>query len=325
MVVSLQDRGRLFDRLVSLQFLLADIEQADARTLQAKQGAGEHLTHHRELHQVFGRAFDVGAKIQHHATAVLGRTQRGDGRTIDAGQRAQDVLRHGHQGPGVARRNHRIGLAVDNGIDGPAHAAVAPIAQGRRRLFATGDDRRRRPHLRGAPNPRIALQQGLDALRVAEQQEARVRQALQCGVEPRHDHSRGVIPAHGIDGNADHFGHVRAKPESPSRNQAAAGAKYPAVMTGTVNMRTRRNRDAARLPSTSGRLRTSGVTFRMDEPASPGSAASAPPPRPLLIGFPGKGNPLSVRRATCVRARPGRRTVPTLSLGRHHPQAPGQS
>ena len=72
-----QHRRRL-SHLVPLHLLGADVQQADGRLGQAQHGAREDLAHDRELDQVVGVAFDIGAEVEHHAFAAhaSGRTTR---------------------------------------------------------------------------------------------------------------------------------------------------------------------------------------------------------------------------------------------------------
>ncbi len=67
----------LLDHVVALDVLLADVEQADRRALDALHRRGQRHAHHRELHELLGRAVDVGAEVEHRrARRRLGRQLR---------------------------------------------------------------------------------------------------------------------------------------------------------------------------------------------------------------------------------------------------------
>ena len=94
--------------LVALDLFLADVEEADRRPLDAVHRRHQRGSHDRELHELLGRAIDVGAQVQHRHDAVARRQLRGDGRAVDAGQRLQHEARDRHQRAGVARRHARL-------------------------------------------------------------------------------------------------------------------------------------------------------------------------------------------------------------------------
>ena len=75
-----QRLGGAPQRVVALQLLGADIQQADGRRGQAKHGAGEHVAHDGELDQVAGVALHVGAEVQHHHVAARRGADGGHGR-----------------------------------------------------------------------------------------------------------------------------------------------------------------------------------------------------------------------------------------------------
>ena len=66
--------------------------------------------------------------------ARQGRPQPGDGRPLDARHGRQDELGHGHQGAGVAGRDHEVGLALLHGLERQPHAGAAAAAHRLARL-----------------------------------------------------------------------------------------------------------------------------------------------------------------------------------------------
>jgi hypothetical protein len=85
--------------------------------------------HHRKLKQVFGRAVDIGAEVEHGGETVLAmRHHGGDGGAVDAVHRLEHVARHGHQGAGVAGRDAGMRATLQL-RDGHAHGGVALAAQ----------------------------------------------------------------------------------------------------------------------------------------------------------------------------------------------------
>ena len=60
-----QDGGRLAHRLEALGLFDADIEQTDARAIEAEQDARHGGAHHRKIDEVVGVRADRGAEIEH--------------------------------------------------------------------------------------------------------------------------------------------------------------------------------------------------------------------------------------------------------------------
>ena len=101
-VAGAQRLGGEAQGVVALQFLRADIQQADGGRGQAQHGAGEYVAHHREFHQVARVAQHVGAEVeQHHVAARRGADGRHGG-PVDAGQCLDDDLGERQQRAGVA-------------------------------------------------------------------------------------------------------------------------------------------------------------------------------------------------------------------------------
>ena len=102
--------ARALDRLVALDRLFADVQQAHRRLGLAVHRRNQGTAHHGELQQMLGGAIDIRAQIEHggEAARLIGHDGR-DGRAVDAVQRFEQVARHGHQGAGVACRHAGIG------------------------------------------------------------------------------------------------------------------------------------------------------------------------------------------------------------------------
>ena len=101
----------------------------------------------RELHQIVGVAFDIGAEIEHHALAAPGREERRDRRPVDPRQRLQHELGHRHQRAGIAGGDDAVGAVPS------ATASIASRMLERRagaQRHATAWRRRRRPRRCGA-------------------------------------------------------------------------------------------------------------------------------------------------------------------------------
>src|SRR5690606_37862704 len=81
----------LANDLVTFDVLEADVEQAYARPRDVEHVTGHDRAHQRELQQMLSRATDVSAEIEHVRGALEARHGRDDRRTIDTGQRFQDV------------------------------------------------------------------------------------------------------------------------------------------------------------------------------------------------------------------------------------------
>ena len=129
MVGAQQGRGGL-DHFIALDFLGADVEQADAGAAVLHR-LEQHRAHDGELVQVMGFAVDVRAQVEHIGRAALHvRQDRADGRTVDVGHGLEHVARDRHQGAGVASRDAGAGLAVLDQFDRDAHRGILLAAQG---------------------------------------------------------------------------------------------------------------------------------------------------------------------------------------------------
>ena len=108
-----QHRRGFAQRLVALQILGADVEQAHASararpsTVRAKT-----LAHDRELHQVVRHRTRHWRRDRASRSRRAGREVRGDRRPVDARQRLQHELRHRHQRAGIAGGDDPVRLAA---------------------------------------------------------------------------------------------------------------------------------------------------------------------------------------------------------------------
>ena len=72
----------------------------------------------RELDELAGIGADIGADVEHDALALDRGPLDGDRRAIDASNRLQAELGHGHQRAGVAGGHRGVGAAVAHRLDG---------------------------------------------------------------------------------------------------------------------------------------------------------------------------------------------------------------
>ncbi len=194
----------LLDYLVALDDLFADVEQAH-RGVVASGGSGHQgRAHHRELQQVFGRAIDVGAEVEHGggAPARVGHPG-GDGGSLDTVQRLEQITSDRHQRPGVAGRHRGLGVAVLHLLDRHAHGRVLLAAQGDFDRVAHFHDLGR-GHDRA---PFMVLQPGpvAQCVGASHQQETRLGVAGQEGLAGGHGHGRPDVSPHAIHSDGDHL------------------------------------------------------------------------------------------------------------------------
>src|SRR6202166_3392811 len=113
-----KDGGRLAHRLEALGLFDADIEQTDARAIEAEQDARHGGAHHRQIDEVVGVRTDRGAEIEHDGFTAQGRPQRRDRRALDARQGFEIELRHRHQRASIAARYRDVRVALLDSVDG---------------------------------------------------------------------------------------------------------------------------------------------------------------------------------------------------------------
>ncbi len=198
---ALQQTVRVARQLVPLLFLLANREQAHARTRAAEGDAGVRGPHERELDEVLRAAFDRGARIEEHGGLLPGRNDRGESRTVD-GREAPECGDGGHHGgAGVAGAEHRVRVAVADRLGGEADRRARLPPQRRRRrlrhLYRVG--RIENVNVEGC-RAGVTGELARDAGAIADQQKRDLVQP--CGDERSVDDAAGrLIAAHGVDGN----------------------------------------------------------------------------------------------------------------------------
>ena len=131
--------------------------------------------------------------------------------TLDAGHGAQDQLRHGHEGAGVAGRDGDVGLALVHGVDGEPQAGALAAAQRLAGLVGHGDGERRVDDARLGRQRGKLVQLRPDARLIAVEDEAQRRMALQRERGARNDNVGPVIASHGVERYGPRLRHVAAR------------------------------------------------------------------------------------------------------------------
>ena len=126
-----------------------------------------------------------------HCPAMAGRSMPGIGR--------QDQLGHGHQGAGVAGRDHAVGLLPLHGFDRQPHAGAAAAPHRLARLVLHFHHGLGMHDLGPLGELGVACEVRPDARLVAEQQEGHIGVLLE-GKRCARDHDRGPgIASHGVE------------------------------------------------------------------------------------------------------------------------------
>ena len=130
---------RLLDLLVALDFLLADVQQANAGAIHTLH-CGHFLdAHHGELEKILGGTVHVGAQVQDPGLTRQ-RWQGGDDRRpVHVGQHLEDETGRGHQRARVAGADAGLGLARLHQVDGHPHGGVFLVPQRLAREFVHAD------------------------------------------------------------------------------------------------------------------------------------------------------------------------------------------
>src|SRR5690606_17256475 len=127
-----QELGRPLHDLVALDDFFADVEQTYGGLFALIERAHQRRAHDGKLQQMFCRAVDVRAKIEHRGGAALDvGNGSGNGRTVDAVERLEQIARDRHERAGVPRRHAGVGPAVLDGLDRDAHGRVLLAPQRR--------------------------------------------------------------------------------------------------------------------------------------------------------------------------------------------------
>ncbi len=202
---------RGLDLVGALDVLLADVEQADARPVDTVQVGGDHRAHHRELHELFGRAVGIGAEVEHHGVAVRGRHGGDDCRAIDAGHHAEHVARGREQRAGVAGGHARSRLAFLDEVDRDAHRGVFLATHGVLRTLVHRHHLARLDH--GAARGIGRRDQRAHDFAAADDDQPQVGGLGEDVEGGGNRHPGTVVAAHGVHGNGEPGGHARARPD----------------------------------------------------------------------------------------------------------------
>ncbi|MGY3514154.1 hypothetical protein ACVIQY_007129 [Bradyrhizobium sp. USDA 3051] len=160
--------------------------------------------HDGERHQMMRIAADAGAEVEDDGIAAPGRPHAGNGRTVDARQRAQVEARHRHQRPGIPGGDRNIRLALFHRIDGKPHGrgpAAAP--QRLARLFLAADRDIGVDDLRGRLQRGVAVELGFDLGAVPDQQEFDLAMPLERDGGAWDDHRGAGVAPHGVKRDAN--------------------------------------------------------------------------------------------------------------------------
>ena len=107
-----EQRVRFLRDRVALLRLFANAEQADGGIRASEDVLCVDRANTRKLHELIGRAIDVGAGIQHDDRSLGGRKNRGDRGALESRMQPEQQHRCGHLCAGVARGDECIGLSV---------------------------------------------------------------------------------------------------------------------------------------------------------------------------------------------------------------------
>ena len=205
----LENGGRLLDFVETLDLLDADIEEPDRRLLHAEQRPRHGRAHQRKLDQLARVGTDIGADIEHNALALDGGPDGGNGGAVDAGDRLQAELRHGHQRAGIAGGHRGVGAAVAHRFERKPHARFpAALAQRLTRLLVHGDGDVGVDDLRLGGERKVGAELRFDAGGIADHEEPRLGMTDRAYCRGGNDHAWTVVPAHGVERNGDWSTHV---------------------------------------------------------------------------------------------------------------------
>ena len=195
----LQNARRLADLFVSLDILLAYVEQRARRRRLVAHRPREGCSHDRELNQIRRRALQSRAEIQQHHRLARARQKTRDRRTMHALHRLETAQRHRHQRARVAARNRRDRISARDRLNRAEHGGLLSAAQGERRLRVVRHLIRRVQNLasprESGMTPPLALYHRL----VADKQKAQRGMPLARQRRSRDRSARRVLAAHGVN------------------------------------------------------------------------------------------------------------------------------
>ena len=149
-------------------------------------------------------ALDVGAGVDQHRRSRAGRNRRRQGRTIDAGNRAERAIRRHHRGPGMSGAHQRVRRLLTDHVGGNPNRRTRLAPQRRGRRVGHGDDVWRLDDFDAKAGPVRMRGQGLLDGRPSTD-EGNVRLEMASGRHGAINHGRRrVVAAHRVNGDADH-------------------------------------------------------------------------------------------------------------------------
>ncbi len=195
----------LHDRIPLLVFF-ADVEQAHPRTRLVQHVAHVHRPEVREADELARVAVHVGAAVEHQDGVHGRRKQRADRGALHPFVQPQHQGRGRHHGAGVARRDERIArpLLLEADPDGDGGAGLA--LDGGQGLLAHAHHLGCLDDLEAvAVDGAVRLERGLDVAGPPHELDPERGREFAQGLHRALDlHSRRVVPAHGIQRDADH-------------------------------------------------------------------------------------------------------------------------
>lgn len=194
-----QHLGGELDVLVALHLFGANVQQGHQRRLHAEHDAGEGRAHDGEIDEMTRLGADIGADIENDGLAAHGGPQRGDSRALDAVERTELELGHGHERAGVAGRDGGGGLAILHGLDRPPHGRLAATAQRLAGLVVHAHHIGGRANFDDLDKPRLAGDQLFKLVLTSVQQKTRARMTDARNGDAVDHGTGGVVATHGVD------------------------------------------------------------------------------------------------------------------------------
>jgi hypothetical protein len=215
--VGFDEFAGFFDEGGAFFFFGADVEDGDARVLDAFDGLEVKGGHDGVLVEVGGFGLGVGAGIAEHDGAGLGGEEDGDAGAIGAGEGFEHEDAGGDEGAGVAGGDDRFGLAFLGELDHADDGGVAFAADGIDGGVVHGDD------LGGVFDAEFVAGacKGIaevlaDDVLIADEDELIAILEEREGVEGTlQDLCGGLIATHGINGDAHYEPRGRGRESEP--------------------------------------------------------------------------------------------------------------
>ena len=135
----LQPEMGFLDLFRALDFLDADIQQADLGTIDMEQCAGHAGTHQGKVAELLGIGADVGADVENDRFGADRRPDRGNRGALDIAERLEQEAIERHQRAGVAGGDCDGSPALAHGLKGQPHARPLAAADRMARLVGHAD------------------------------------------------------------------------------------------------------------------------------------------------------------------------------------------